>query len=52
MYENFCVTLSSKNGKHVVDIWLEDEIQQWLPIIDALVREKAMPLKSGLKTFL
>jgi len=46
------VTLSSKNGKHVVCVWLEDEMQQWLPIIDALVREKAMPMKSSLKTFL
>jgi hypothetical protein len=46
------VTLSSKNGKHIVCIWLEDEMQQWLPIIDASVREKAMPVKSGLKKFL
>jgi len=46
------VNLSLKNGKHIVCIWLEDEMQQWLPIIDALVREKTMPVKSGLITFL
>lgn len=31
-------------------LWLEDEVQKWLPVPDAAVRKKAMPEMAGVKT--